>query len=851
MNKRKKLHKTLLKRLDVKDAVAVATGEKWSGKGNVRCPFAEKRHESGEDSKPSLSVRVTDGASFCHACGYKASSVIGLYQDAQSVPYDQALEELWNEFVEPVVPTADVEQARDALLDNDLMLVRLKEKRGVTRETVKRFSLGWRANRLWIPIQNRYGLVVDVRKYDLLGRGKAGAKVISYKKGYGKARVFPEESMSSPALILCEGEMDAVLGCQHGVGAVTLTTGAMTMSEQLAKRFANKTVVIVPDNDKAGRNGAAKRATLLSAAGASVSIAKLPVKKKGEDLTDWILKYKGDPRELTGMAAEPGAEDAEPEQREGEPPFAMTERETVQVARSESVLANLLGRGAFYTDEAAVYYARSDTTQTIKVDDKEFAAFLGVLHPAINRATQDGRFILNHVQNSAKQRATPVRMGAWALYADPTSIYVYSQPDKIVRVNPDGVKVVPNAVNDDGILLEARAQASGVQFDRSVTIEAALKKLWGLVAGNIACAEEYRYLTVCWLIGILFREYIRPKPLLRFVAKTGGGKSGACKLIAALVYGADWEEQMQNQSTTLAAHYDAARTHPLQIIDNLETRNMSDEKEDFLLIAATGGTKAKRKRDSDTGVVYERTNCLIVSNGIEPFNKHELIARNIEIELDLAAHGKRPYHEFQAVASVMAARDEIMSGLLKMARRHVFPRIRDGEVARIAREFGPHSMDRFNDYLALMACFLDAIWAFLPSDRYSTPRRLVQRWLELMDWSAEAQKESTNDVLYYLSELMERGEGVLGVKTEVGKGDNGSVKFKASTRQLLTDFRVLAKHLGARCPWQNERQLGARISDAADVLARSGWTRDKKAAMGRMYYVYRFDPSTIEKEGTR
>lgn len=852
----KKIHKALLARADIAALIEFVVGPHEAGE-NVRCPLAAERHSDGDDSNPSMSIRPEDGAAYCHTCGTRASSIVGLYQEIEGASYFEALKSLWSAGVEPVVPESEVTKANTELLGNELMLQRLESLRGITADTVAKFELGWRGDRLWIPVRNDVDLIVDVRKYDLMSRrrGPKAAKVMSYKKGYGHARIYPLASMRRDRLVMLEGEMDTLLALQLGLPAVCITSGAMTMTASLAKAFSGKSVALIPDNDKAGMDGARKKKVMLEDAGADAYIVTLPVESKGQDFTDFILKCGGDisliedsmPREARRRTRKRRANDEGeiplPEKvtlgldERGDLDIPMDSREQTMVKRSLMVLDYMRDRGGFFkNDMGQVFYATGRDILPIEGGKSHFASYLSRLSPVINQATPTGRFVLNHVQSVAYSEARLSKMGAWALYEDPGKIYLSIEGDKVARVDGSGrVVTMDNALNADSVLLELPVTSAAVRL-RSTTPRDAVKLLWNKVAKHVPCHERDRYMVVCWLIGVLFREFIRPKPLLRFVASTAGGKTTASKLLAYLIYG---DEILSHSASTLASSYGMARTHPLMVFDNIETRNMTQPFEDFLLVASTGGTKTKRAQNTDMGIVSEKINSLVITNGIEPFSKNELINRTIEIELDIDAHGHKPFHEYQVLKSLQRHRHDIWSGLLKLAARDVFPRIADGEVARIGKEFSAHSMERFNDYWALMCVILDAVWAYRPGKCAATPRKLVNQWLKSQDRSAEERKESTNDVLYYLSTLIER-HSYIDSSIDIKDLPDGTKKFRCSTRTLLTDFRLLAKNLGERCPWNNERQLGSRIADAEAVLAHSGWRRRVRTVNGHKQFEYKY-----------
>lgn len=852
------IHKALMQRADAVQAISLCLGQEWDGTQNVECPLAAERHEGGEDSTPSLSINPSTGACFCHACGFKASSFVGLYQEVNGLPYSEAMEQLWDFLIEKIVPASDVQQAHRALITNELILLRLDEKRGIKPDTAKQFNLGWRGNRLWIPILNDQGMVVDVRRHDILKRLSKGMKVLPYRKGFGAARLFPRSNMGSPSILLCEGELDTILAIQEGVPAVCITSGAMVWPEELTSEFEGKRITIIPDNDKAGRDGASRRSAALSEVAKSVKVVKLPVKKKGEDLTDWILDYSGDPKTLSSITKKTRKVKRA---SEGGPKFeptidiAMSQREQAQLEKADSVLDWLSGHGAFYCDDqGGLFYAPNNGPEAIRMGggrDSYFTAYLNRRSSgAINQATADGRFVLNHVMSAARFSATLTQMGAWCLYSDPGVIYIYSGENKIIRVDSSSAKEIPNAVNEDKVLIEAPRESSAVKFDKKASISDAVNMFWKDVMENIPCDESSRYLIMCWTVGVLFREYIRPKPLLRFTAKTAGGKSTSSKLLTYLIYG---EEMILRPSSTDAATSAYSRSHPLLVFDNVETRNLTTAFEEFLLGAATGGTKIKRKADTDMGVISEKTNCLVVTNGIEPFARHELINRNVEILLDKELHGRKDFNEYRILKQIVKDRDAIISGLLRMSKEYVFTRIQEGEVSRIAHEFGSHAMDRFNDYFGLMALFLDAIWAFRPckDSAIPTPNAMTKRWLDSQDSSAVEQKRSTNEVIYFLNELVDRGPTIsMDLRIQLNE-KNGVVSFECQTRTLLTDFRILARHINIRCPWESERQLGARIADAEEVLKQEGWTRTVRRVQGHRLFEYTYQPEKPKKKKVR
>ena len=75
----------------------------WEEGENISCPFAGQRHEKKTDKHPSMSINEKTGGVFCHSCGYKASSPIGLLEDLEDISFNEACKKIYSEYVEPLV----------------------------------------------------------------------------------------------------------------------------------------------------------------------------------------------------------------------------------------------------------------------------------------------------------------------------------------------------------------------------------------------------------------------------------------------------------------------------------------------------------------------------------------------------------------------------------------------------------------------------------------------------------------------------------------------------------------------------------------------------------------------------
>ncbi len=248
---------------------------------NVNCPFHA-------DDVPSMSIRERDGAIFCHACGAKASSVIGFYEAYKKISFKESMRRLWSKTIGPTVPSRRISTWAKRLQSNKKMLAWLAERRGINAGTCKLLRLGWDGDRITIPVFNDYSVPVNVRRY----HSKRKPKVLSYGKGFGGAALYPIDKYrdDDAEVYLFEGELDTILAWQYGYNALTSTAGANSWTESFSKTIAGKDVVICYDTDKAGRQGASKVAEHLRTFARSIRVVHLPLTKPLKDFTDYIVQ---------------------------------------------------------------------------------------------------------------------------------------------------------------------------------------------------------------------------------------------------------------------------------------------------------------------------------------------------------------------------------------------------------------------------------------------------------------------------------------------------------------------------------------------------------------------------------
>lgn len=278
--------------------------------GEVRgyCPICE----DPDDSKsPSASFNFKEGIFTCFSqCGgMSVRSLVNMMKqggDFENKEDKKAkvrnIQDAPSKAAAGKLPSEDrLEEFVEALLSGREHLRVMREKRGLTKDTIEEYQLGWDGHRYTIPVRNRKGELVNVRRYD--PKAKQGKdKMKSWSTGTGSRRLFlPDILDHSDTVIITEGEMDAVIGRQHGLPTLSHTAGASAWDERWNEEFEGKIVYVCYDCDDAGRRGARRVARSLELFAKQVHIIALPLKGNGDDLTNYFVDQGYDATEFYNL----------------------------------------------------------------------------------------------------------------------------------------------------------------------------------------------------------------------------------------------------------------------------------------------------------------------------------------------------------------------------------------------------------------------------------------------------------------------------------------------------------------------------------------------------------------------
>jgi hypothetical protein len=274
-----------------------------------------------EDKKRSAQINFDKGVWFCHAgCGGDRIDKLIAQIDEWVLPPSGSTSNS-----RPGQPTEEVSEAKvagwcSAILANEVALEELITTRGLTTKTISEYEIGWDSSRncYTIPIRSAEGDIVNVRRYQT--RPKKGRRKIWGIEGMNSVRLYPVKALNGDEIILCEGELDAIITNQNGFPAITKTGSALSWNAKWSAEFKDKIVYLCHDCDETGQDANRRLGRALSKVAREIRIMHLPypiVEKNGKDLTDWWLEHEQDSNGFKRIMEE--AERFDPEYAAEEP----------------------------------------------------------------------------------------------------------------------------------------------------------------------------------------------------------------------------------------------------------------------------------------------------------------------------------------------------------------------------------------------------------------------------------------------------------------------------------------------------------------------------------------------------
>jgi len=170
-------------------------------------------------------------------------------------------------------------------------LGRLAKDRDLPVAAFHGWNVGWDGEQYTIPVTDAKGRVRDLRRYKLKGKPYTTPGAENWLLGHDKLK-----RASSEPVYLCEGEWDAIalswlLKRLDQDGTVVGAPGANTFKKDWVGWFRGRDVIVLYDNDEAGRQGEELVKRSLQGQAKSLRFLEWPLAApEGFDVRDWIVR---------------------------------------------------------------------------------------------------------------------------------------------------------------------------------------------------------------------------------------------------------------------------------------------------------------------------------------------------------------------------------------------------------------------------------------------------------------------------------------------------------------------------------------------------------------------------------
>jgi 5S rRNA maturation endonuclease (ribonuclease M5) len=666
---------------------------------------------------------------------------------------------------------------------------------------------------------------------------------------------FNMPAFKGKQIVLVEGENDLLSVCgRGGHGGVVACIGQLSQAqiESLAKWASGKTIYTCFDTDPAGQKyheklEAALQSHLLSPELARVTGRKSIVLKRfaltGVKDIDEFLQSANDPKAALAVLFERSMRCLMPLKKnlalykslceeQGGKPSSTIQGELIFDFFNQVGKYFIDGDACFLYDGARIYQIGNGV------------AFRAMMYTrtGIHYAHNAAKAIWEVVQVRAYERGDHATVPGW-IYTDRTEPAVWfnlnNPGNEVIRLSPGQIELVQNGLNPERILLRDSPNMQAIRFLPDADVAQGMNQLKKLIFNNLTCSPSNRFFILVRIFNTLMIQFTKARGLDKFSGSKGSGKTAAAALVSAFIYGQD-----QVTSGSAASNFSEATISPLIIEDNLETEAIRGAKRDFLLLAATGATKQKRKSGTDGQNVYERLCSQVIVTAIEPFLDAELTERTTDIGFSKEFFSPEYLEAKELEAHISKERDLIWSSLFKIMAHQVMPGFTEKRAVAIKmlRERYPgHAKSRLNELYSCLYLLLEKILKYIPHPEYSRDpfkekrqaEAILEDWVAYQERQAKAAALGTNPILHRLEILVREflaGSREFGTVYNIGAvdsrnewGEPVSVELEASTRELFICFEVLAKTRGIACPYTSPSQLGARLHDSLDVLSAAGW----------------------------
>ncbi len=436
------------------------------------------------------------------------------------------------------------------------------------------------------------------------------------------------EVLEAEQVWICEGEKDCDNLHKMGLCATTAPQGAgkwatLVKSWQIHEPLRGKDILILPDNDAAGRKHAGDITRSLQGVAQSVRVVQLPGLAEKQDVSDFIQKHGEEAKQKLIELVE--------QAREYEP---ATEKDA-DSKEEKSAFNRLLsafnaGGPQVFLDQHQNAWASicvGESWKNVKVGSTAFDRHLTrIFHEATGKAP--GREAKGQVADYLAATATEIREihNRFAQFDDSLFIDLATPAWDAIQITPEGY----------GVVRPERPFFKRFRHQQALPYPETGGSLWDIMPLLPVKDDDSSILLMVWIATVPLARVQRPGIIL--YGQQGSGKSTVCEILRGLS-----DPARPSLLSLPRDHQELVQVgdhHALVVLDNI--RRLPDWASDDLCRFVTGAGFTKRELyTNDEDFIFEFLRPFIL-NGINiAGTSPDLLDRSILIELSRFPENQR------------------------------------------------------------------------------------------------------------------------------------------------------------------------------------------------------------------
>ena len=631
-----------------------------SGEAKAWCPFHQDRDAGGQ---PSLGINPTKEIVKCWSsrCGKGGPKALA---EAWGIPFDQ----------DTPAPQQEIERTYD-YLDAD----------GQVLFQVVRF---------------RYPKDFRQRRPDPEKPGEwlwnlKGISTVLYR--LPELRAADQEAW----VWIVEGEKDADRLHSLGQVATCNAMGAGKWWRRYNRELKDRKVAILPDQDPAGADHAAKVASAALTLAAEVKVVKLPDLPEKGDVSDW-LDQGHTTDELLDLLGRTPPYEPPPEGRDtavgGENPEWKVSQLRPHAIRIISLLQT---HGYFVNGHADAYFFDKDARRLVLLDrDERDLRILLDDRYQVNRQDQLYSYLLEMMLVEAHLRGKRSLVRQFSYYdADANLVYLDMGNGRVLKVSANSVEVRDNG--QDGVLFLPMPDQEPWDYNPGYTPRVLAEQMIAPVnftdENETFTVADQQLLLLLWLISFAFESMMPTKVIVMAVGPGESGKSSLLRNVGRMLIGPEFEVDSILQDQKGEDDFWVNLSHSFfACYDNVDqtVRWLPDA----LAQVATGVRRSKRQLHTTNQMSRFKVSCMVGVTARTPtvsLRREDVASRTLIFSLK-RLEAKRAEGEIQD--QLARLRSEMMSNFVSLVQRTLRvplsevqvadPGMRMADFARVATRIG-------------------------------------------------------------------------------------------------------------------------------------------------------------------